>query len=98
MAWRERARGFPGQLAFWRGRLENRDFNRQEAFCLKVASPRYQVNRLRCAMRQATCQGALARIAADLKGLGEYPSTKDGGKQLQAVVEDLTHFMRDSAD
>lgn len=46
----------------------------------------------------ATCQRELARIAADLKGLGEYPSTKDVVKHLQSLVEALQRFMRSSAD
>ncbi|MDQ7821093.1 MAG: hypothetical protein QN155_05415 [Armatimonadota bacterium] len=46
----------------------------------------------------ATCQRELTRIAAELKNLGEYPSTKDVVKQLQALVEALQRFMRESAD
>ncbi len=45
----------------------------------------------------ATYQRELARIAADLKGLGEYPSTKDVVKNIQALVEALQRFMRESA-
>jgi len=44
----------------------------------------------------AACQRDLARIAGDLKGLGEYPSTKDVVKQLQALVEALQRFMRET--
>ena len=46
----------------------------------------------------ATCQRDLARIANDLKGLGEYPSTKDVVKNLQALVEALQRFMREAGD
>jgi hypothetical protein len=46
----------------------------------------------------ATCQRDLARIANDLKGLGEYPSTKDVVKHLQALVEALQRFMREAGD
>jgi len=45
----------------------------------------------------ATCQRGPARIAADLKELGEYPSTKDVVKHIQALVETLQRFMRESA-
>ncbi len=45
----------------------------------------------------ATCQRELARIAADLKGLGEYPSTKDVVKHIQALVDALQRFMRESS-
>lgn len=44
----------------------------------------------------AACQRDLARIAGELKGLGEYPSTKDVVKQLQALVEALQRFMRET--
>ena len=44
----------------------------------------------------ATCQRDLIRIGSALASLGEYPSTKDVVKQLQALVEALQRFMRDT--
>jgi hypothetical protein len=46
----------------------------------------------------ATCQRDLHRVAVELKGLGEYPSTKDVVKQIQAAVDALERFMRDMAN
>jgi hypothetical protein len=43
----------------------------------------------------ATCQRDLRRVAIELKGLGEYPSTKDVVKHIQSAVEALERFMRD---
>ncbi|MDQ7849069.1 MAG: hypothetical protein QN152_06480 [Armatimonadota bacterium] len=56
--------------------------------------------RARLAVRDAAaaCQRDLARIANDLKGLGEYPSTKDVVKHLQALLEALQRFMRETGD
>ena len=46
----------------------------------------------------ASCQRDLHRVAVDLKGLGEYPSTKDVVKQIQSAVDALERFMRDVAN
>jgi len=56
--------------------------------------------RARLALRDAAeaCQRDLARIANDLKGLGEYPGTKDVVKHLQALLEALQRFMREASD
>jgi len=56
--------------------------------------------RARLAVRDAAsaCQRDLARIANDLKGLGEYPSTKDVVKHLQALLDALQRFMRETGD
>lgn len=43
----------------------------------------------------ASCQRDLHRVATELRGLGEYPSTKDVVKHIQAAVEALERFMRD---
>jgi len=40
----------------------------------------------------------LVRIQKELQGLGEYPSTKDVVKQVQALVEALQRFMREAGD
>jgi len=55
-------------------------------------------NKLAVRDAAATCQRELSRLAAELKSLGDYPSTKDVVKQLQALVDALQRFMRESAD
>jgi hypothetical protein len=44
------------------------------------------------------CYRELVRIQKELQGLGEYPSTKDVVKQVQALVEALQRFMREAGD
>lgn len=46
----------------------------------------------------ATCYRELLRIQKELQSLGEYPSTKDVVKHLQALVEALQRFMREAGD
>ncbi|GBD30827.1 hypothetical protein HRbin32_01937 [bacterium HR32] len=55
---------------------------------------------VRTAVRDAalTCYRELVRIQKELQGLGEYPSTKDVVKQVQALVEALQRFMREAGD
>lgn len=55
---------------------------------------------VRTAVRDAAlnCYRELVRIQKELQGLGEYPSTKDVVKQVQALVEALQRFMREAGD